>query len=357
MSDDLELSMTAMLAELEKDKDFMPSEFWQNICKKNIQMIKTSGMQNFKRTISNNYFNWMIYSMRDPQFRNVVLTWLRSPRLSTFFFRFEGERSVQTVMENRPAELKNSLAWRYGLFVSMLWDLGCKLDRYSLLSEVSEPEIGNPLRISRDGKLISQDLVNSAMELNQILSLYPSNKGRLKIAEFGAGYGRLAHLFSKTHRGQYFIFDIPPALYVSQWYLEKTFPQKRIFRFRPFSDWSEVAEEAASAEIGFFTSNQLTRFPRGYFDVVTSISTLPEMSIKQVRLFLDLFAHVAGDYIFLKQWSSWKNPVDGTDLSMADYDLGKDWRMIRCFQDPINPAFFNGIWNRVGAESSASAMF
>ena len=354
MSNDLEISMAEMLAELEKNRDFMPSEFWKDICKKNVQMIRTAGIENFKRTVSNNYFNWMIYSMKDPQFRNVVLTWLRSPRFSTFLFRFEGDRSVQTVIEDRPVELDSSLARRYGLFISMLWDIGQKLDHGGFLKKISEPEIGNPLRISRDGKLISQDLVNSALELNQIMSLERNREGRPRIAEFGAGYGRLAYLFQATQQGQYFIFDIPPALCVSQWYLSQLFPEKRIFHFRPFSDWKDVAEEAAAADIGFFTSNQMALLPRGYFDVLTSISTLPEMSMHQVRLFLDLFAHVTHQHIYLKQWSSWKNPLDGTDLSMTNYDFGANWQMRKYFQDPINPLFFNGVWTHIGTGAVSS---
>jgi putative sugar O-methyltransferase len=352
MTNDLETSLAEMLAELAKDKAFLPSEFWSDICKKNMRMIKEVGIENFKRTVSNNYFNWLIFSMRDPQFRNVVMTWLRSPRVSTLFYRFKGDRFVQTVLEDRPTELNNSLARRYGFFVSALWDIGLKLDRRGLLTKTSEPEIGNPLRISRGGKLISQDLVNSTLELNQILSLHRSRSAQFRIAEFGAGYGRLAHLFQATQSGQYFIFDIPPALYVSQWYLSKLFPEKRIFRFRPFSDWREVADEATSADIGFFTSNQIALFPEQYFDVLTSISTLPEMSMHQVRLFLKLFAHVTRDHVYLKQWSSWKNPLDGTDLSMKDYDFGDDWQLQKYVQDPINPLFFNAIWSRLDCQKA-----
>jgi hypothetical protein len=274
--------------------------------------------------------------------------------LSSLFFRFEGERLVQTVLEDCPTGLNKSLARRYGFFVSVLWDIGLKLDRHGLLKKMSEPEIGNPLRIFRGGKLISQDLVNSALELNQILSLHRSRSAHFRVAEFGAGYGRLAHLFQATQSGQYFIFDIPPALHVSQWYLTKLFPEKRIFRFRPFSDWSEIADEANSADIGFFTSNQIALFPERYFDVFTSISTLPEMSMHQVRLFLKLFAHVTRDHVYLKQWFSWKNPLDGTDLSIKDYDFGDDWHLQKCVQDPINPLFFNGIWSRLDYQGASA---
>ena len=165
------------------------------------------------------------------------------------------------------------------------------------------------------------------------------------MAELGAGYGRLGHAFLATQPGQYCIFDIPPALHVSQWYLSRLFPQKRIFGFRPFNNWAEVAAEVEQADLAFFTSNQLALVPDGYFDVVTSISTLPEMSMAQVKLFLAQFARTARGHVFLKQWTSWKNPLDGTDLTMDDYVLGENWRVTLDQVDPINPLFFNRVWS------------
>ena len=353
MSENLEAEVALMIAELEKYPDFMPSEYWKNIGAKTYQMLVDTGLENLKRTVATNYFTWMIFYMNDPQFRNVVLKWFRyCPNLKALFFRFEGDRLVQTASQEHPVALTASEARRYGMFVSMLWDIGRMLDSQGLLEKVCEPELGNPLRIFRDGKLISQDLVNSALELTQILNCPLNGSGNLRIAEFGAGYGRLAHLFHATQKGQYFIFDIPPALNVSQWYLSKLFPEKQIFRFRPFSDWEEIADEVAASEIAFFTSNQLSVFPTGYFNVLTSISTLPEMSDSQVRRFLPIFGRVAQDYIYLKQWSSWKNPLDGTNLSVDSYYFGENWQLQQRFTDPINPLFFNGIWkrlNRIGS--------
>ena len=95
---------------------------------------------------------------------------------------------------------------------------------------VNEPEIGNPFRIECGGRLLSQDLASSIVECNVVADLL-KDIPRPRVAEVGAGYGRLAHTYVSTLPGQYFIFDIPPALGVAQWYLEKALGPDRSFAF------------------------------------------------------------------------------------------------------------------------------
>lgn len=221
-----------------------------------------------------------------------------------------------------------------------------KMDKRELRAGLSEPILGNPIKIRLGERLISQDLANSIIEANVIADLLDSPSSRRRVGEIGAGSGRLAQVFAEKLHGQYVIFDIPPALYVSQWYLSQLFPNKKIFQFRPFDDFSTIEAELSSTDIAFFTANQLTKFPDGYFNVMLSISTLPEMSREQVALYIDLFQKKSADYIYLKQWKSWKNPLDGTNIGPDDYINGDEWELFRHFSDPIVPEFFNRVWHR-----------
>lgn len=158
-----------------------------------------------------------------------------------------------------------------------------RIDKRKLHVDLSEPILGNPIKIRLGETLISQDLANSIIEANVIADLLDSPSSQRRVAEIGAGSGRLAQVFAEKLQGQYVIFEIPPALYVSQWYLSQLFPDKNIFRFRPFDDFSMIEAELSSTDIAF-TANQITKFPDRYFDVMLSISTLPEMSREQVAL-------------------------------------------------------------------------
>ena len=82
------------------------------------------------------------------------------------------------------------------------------------------------------------------------------------------------------------MFDIPPALYISQWYLTTLFPERRAFRFRRFDTFEEIENEFSESDFAFFTPNQLTKFPSGYFDVFATISSIHEMRRDQISHYM-----------------------------------------------------------------------
>src|SRR5262249_4927134 len=152
-----------------------------------------------------------------------------------------------------------------------------------------EPELGNPIRVRRNGRLISQDIVNSARERNSILSaVHLDRHAPFDLAELGAGYGRLGYLMLKTTACRYFVFDIPPALYLSQWYLTSLFPERRAFLFRRFDRFDEIESELSQTDVAFFTPNQLAKFPPRYFDVFATISSVHEMRRDQISHYMTL---------------------------------------------------------------------
>jgi hypothetical protein len=157
----------------------------------------------------------------------------------------------------------------------------------------------------------------------------------------------VAHTYLSTLPGQYFIFDIPPALGVAQWYLEQTLGRERVFRFRHFDRLEEVQDEIDRASAVLLTPNQIRKFPDGYFDVMVTISSLPEMRHDQVDLFLSEFQRLSRGHIFIKQFKAWKNPTDGTDLTVESYRLGSNWRLTLDRTDPVIPFFFNRVWSRL----------
>lgn len=342
----VESSIDAMFEELETDPVFMPSRFWRDINTKNFKMLEREGLNNFKRTLTQNYYNWLVVRPTDPQFLHALRTWLRHPSMAPLRTTAEKTIRLQTTLLNEPTSLRWHQRFIYVLFVSLLWDVVCQLDKTDISRTISEPEVGNPIRISRNSRLISQDLANSLVEYNVVAELISEAHGRPRVAEIGAGHGRLAHVFLSSQQGTYFIFDIPPALNVSQWYISEVYKEKRIFRFRHFNTYEEVREQVESADIAFFTANQIRKFPPRYFDVVLSISTLPEMSLEQVTLYLELFQSLSRRHIYLKQWKSWKNPLDRTDIRVEDYVLDAHWTLQMDRTDPINPQFFNRVWRR-----------
>lgn len=323
---------------------YRPGAFWTDLLERNIEMLRANGICNLKRTVSNNYYNWLVVSWMDPQLRRAALHWLRRPRLAPLRAQMEPVGTLRVMLEDDAVTLSAKGARRYRLFVAFIWEYARREDRLGLTEWLEEPEVGNPVRLWSRRRLISQDLANSIVECN-----YAARSGGVRdgtrIAELGAGYGRLAHVFSAASRLLYCIFDIPPALAVSQWYLREVLGRDRIVPFRPYVDHESIAA-LESGTVAFFTPDQLERFPDGWFDLTQTISTLPEMPERQAEHFLDLLARKSSSEVFLKQWRSWRNDADGVKFSEERYVLPPPWRLVARRVDPVQPLFFNQRWRR-----------
>lgn len=97
------------------------------------------------------------------------------------------------------------------------------------------------------------------------------------LAEIGAGYGRLATVALQARTCRYWVFDIAPALALSEWYLSATFPDRKTFGWRPFSRWEDVAAEVTAADLAFFSIDQLSLILDRSVTVFAGISVLHEM--------------------------------------------------------------------------------
>jgi len=297
-----------------------------------MEQLQTSGYANFKRTLNLRYFNFMP-SLKNVQFRNLTKYWLMHPTLQVLTSEYK---------ETFPSDHEGFF---YKLFVSMLYEYAKSVDKEGLLGKIEEPVEGNPFRIYRKGRLISQDICNSILEYYSIMSQIPlSAKSSLSIAELGAGYDRLAFIFLKTLRCKYVIFDIPPALYVAQRYLSSLFPELRIFGFRDFDSHEEIESEYEDADLCFFTPNQLEFLPKPQFNLFLTISSLQEMRMEQIRNFFHLIDSYTHGYFYTKQWLKSVNRDDGVIISYEDYPVPPSWELIFSRKPPIQSSFFEALY-------------
>ena len=113
-------------------------------------MLRSEGIANFKRTVSNNYYNWLVTSPLDPQVRQALVTWLRRPSFTPFRARLQEPMTGLRTVDRRQAYALSSLAARrYTFFVGVLWDIAVRGDTHGLTSRLAEPEIGHPCRCAR----------------------------------------------------------------------------------------------------------------------------------------------------------------------------------------------------------------
>lgn len=318
------------------------SAFWEELAHQNIEQLERRGYENFKQTVNQNYFNWLPNNWGDNQFHNVRRFWRKRKTIHPFLLRFARPMQLEAFAQtNMMSTFKERLFYR--LFVGMLWEYARHSGPDKFLNRMEEPSLGNPLEILRYGRRISQDLANSILERNLIMRYWDSKNGNtpLTIGELGAGYGRLAYAFLKTTACRYLIFDIPPALHLSQWYLSNLFPDRRIFQFRRFADYGEIAEELSQADIAFFTPNQMEMFPESSVDIFATISSLHEMRKDQIKWYLNMLEKLSSRLLFIKQWMHTVNQADKITVTREDYTLSKGWAIIVDEPDAIQDLFFN----------------
>jgi putative sugar O-methyltransferase len=300
--------------------DNEPSAFWRQLGDDQARALETHGVETCKRTVANRYFQW--------QWR-----WRMLPRSeqARFLVRHSSPRALYRAFAE-PMELDDD-AWHgmewsradrrlYVAAVRLIWEYALRHGDQAV-TKLAEPQLGAPLPVYKGGRLISQDLANSALETAAAVRALDGTEPR-RILEVGAGYGRTAYaLLNRFPEAEYTIVDIDPARSVSRWYLTQLFPERRLTFLEPGE--SDGLGDAV-------------------FDLVTSISSLQEMTRSQVASYLGLFDRVAnGGVVYLKQWRYW-NPVDRIDFNLSKLHVPRGWVPLLHERSPIQTRFVQRAW-------------
>lgn len=329
---------------------YRASVFWTKLNQLNTEWLRQDGLENFKRTVNNNYFNWMV-SVKSVYFRNVAKnffrTLIRSPKgLISLFTVSIGDMYHRTYASSDThfGYLQKKI---YTLYVLFLYEFVKQRDQYKLFANLEEPDIGNPICIKVNGKRVSQDISNSYMEYSYIRSSLGDDFPKLKvIAEIGGGYGRLSylfHLFHQQDRLKIVMVDLPPALFIAQWYMRTAFPGAKIMTYRHFSDFSEIEESFKESSICFLLPHQLEMLPEGLLDLVINVSSLHEMSRPQINHYYSLIDHKA-KFFYTKQWVLWENPDDKITVPAVIYPTRPTWGLISARINPVHAEFFEAMF-------------
>ena len=322
---------------------YTPSAYWERLVAHHLEDLRDKGYSNFKRTLNMQYFNWGILGIIRHQLAPILRRWITRPSLAPFSAEFRDYRAGPSL---RVKSFNVVTATIYEVYVAMLADFVAASDKLSLLDKMTEPEVGNPFLISYRGRRISQDLCNSIHEFYSSTSASNISKSNFRIAELGAGYGRLGHIYlSALPDASYCVIDIPPALYISQRYLSEVFPAELIFRFREFDSFEEVRTEFESARIRFLAAHQIELLPANQFDLFVNISSLHEMSREQIANYLWQIDRLCQGHFYSKQWRVSQARSNGFILREHDYPIPERWQEIYHRQHPIQRMFFEALYN------------
>jgi putative sugar O-methyltransferase len=305
-----------------------PSRFWQRLGSQHLDDLQQYGFEHIKRHQALKYFTWRwgLGSLRGSEQLRFLLQ--NTPRrallraLTTPHARREQWSEVEWPLLDR---------WLYERAVAILWEYALGHGDRQVMA-LAEPLAGDPLPVFYRGRLISQDLANSALEVAAVKRGLGSSPVE-SILEVGAGYGRTAYaLLNVFPDAEYTIVDIEPALSISRWYLTTTLPHRRL-RFVP--------------------ADQIDEVESGSVDLAVSISSLQEMTEDQVARYISLFDRAAEDgAVFLKQWAEWENPEDGVTLRFDRYPIPTRWSELYSESAPVQTNFRQAMWSVRSGRSS-----
>ena len=335
-------ALEAMIAEINSAAPmFRPSKLWERFARQHAGEIDKYGFAQMKKTLAMNYFNFALVGIFAQSIGPALWDWIRHPRGNPLAARMVDDPEA-------PPTLKyTGLAGKiYAVYVALLYGQASSRDRDRLLDKIAEPRFGGPhlVRLS-SGQTTSQDLCNSIFEYYSIVNGNGANPDR-PIIEIGAGYGRLAYVFLKARPGcKYWIVDLPPALYVSQQYLSAVLPDRKVFTFRHFETFDEVAAEVEASDICFFSANQLQLLPDKSAGMFIAISNLHEMKREQIDFYFDEVDRVTHGVFYTKQWLSSRTTVEeGFVLRRGEYPIKPAWRNIYDERHPLQSWFFHALY-------------
>lgn len=330
-----------MISDLQRAPEiYHPSKFWLFHLLLNSGQLEESGIENFKRTVNANYFNWILDGI-EGQFETLGRKFAEKG-ISQESLRAGFDDSVAVFPEQwTPAQSE-----RYREFLVRLWTFARSCDKRGLLSHISEPPLGNPIAIRRGPLLVSQDLCNSVLEANAILDYLPTKgNGIVRVAELGAGYGRLPYvLLQAIPNLRITIIDIPPALYVAQWYYSSLLPESRVFKYREFSSYEQIRSEFENASVAFLLAHQVELLPPDSFDLFINIASLQEMRQSQIDIWLGQIDRLCSGFFYSKQYFESINDLDEVCIAEKDYPIRPHW--VELFRQPcaVQEKFFESLY-------------
>ena len=298
----------------------MVSRFWQRLNEEHSAQLADHGLESIKRVQALRYFTWRWSPRRllGPQGRYLLS---RSNPVRWVLAALTPNELGRDAWSPAPWSLGDR--WAYTVATRLLWQVALRHGD-AAVTGADEPSLGNPFPVRSDGRLISQDLANTALEIASMTEAL-GGRGPSSVVEIGAGYGRTAYgILTRYPEAAYTVIDIRPALDISRWYLETLFPDRQL----TFIDAAGGVPELPP------------------YDLAISISSLHEMTVELVDEYLGLLDRAAlpGATVYFKQWLKWWNPVDEIEMTMDRYRMPDRWRRIFERRARVQQQFGEAAW-------------
>ena len=179
---------------------------------------------------------------------------------------------------------------------NLLYELIENLDKDLLISHDSE--FGSPIGFYRENKFYTAHFLKSLLHIHFIKQNTNFNKIN-NIIELGAGIGLLGAAFLKLKKNmKYFIIDIPPALFISEYYLKSL--NYRVFGYEDLLNSKNNNINFDSYQVICIPTWRIDLLKNIRTDLFINIHSFQEMEKEQTLNYLDKISENPPSYIFLR---------------------------------------------------------
>jgi len=165
------------------------------------------------------------------------------------------------------------------------------------LDIVNLPNVGNPFGYKIDRNIVSTAQFKLHYHSQQTYNLIRDVGVKPVVAEIGGGFGGIAYyLFKIGFNGTYLGFDIPETLILEEYFLLKTFPDKKILIYN--GQECVTLDDINNYDIILMPNFMLKKIPDLCVDIVVNTRSFSEMPIETIEEYMLQINRICRKYIY-----------------------------------------------------------
>lgn len=317
--------LSLMIEDNIKQKEFYKAtSFWEVGSKVIIEDLEQNGIENFKSLKTSRSFFTPTYAfvkyldeynsfdfIKD-EFKNIIDDFKTSKKLENFLSGYSQAFSDYRVLKATNKDMK------------------------PFTDKVSESSIGNPLeQFEFDERKFSRSFLNYLLGLN-FLKSHVNTTNIETVMEIGGGFGTLGEILLRDKRNEIFYInlDIPPVAFVSTYYLENVFSDKRIANYSDLKDReilniNELKKEFDAVNTCSWQIEKIV----GKIDLFVNFISFQEMELEVVKNYCKYIQKLNPEYILLR------NIKEGKRKKLNKNDFGVDEPILAEDYDDFLPEY------------------
>lgn len=288
-----------------QDTLYKPTSFWEACSKQIVDDLKTNGIENFRALKTPRSFFVPTYAF---------INYLDD---ENSYDKVRDELKKLTSDFKMSKKLENLLDGYSHAFSDYRVLKATNKDIKPFTDKVSESSVGNPLeQFEFEGRRFSRSFLNYSLGLN-FLKSHVDTTNIKTVMEIGGGFGTLGEILLDDERNEIFYInlDIPPVAFVSTYYLQNVFINKKIGDYENLRDREVLDITTLKSEFDAINtcSWQIEKL-QGKIDLFVNFISFQEMEPDVVNNYCSHIRRLNPEFILLRNIKEGKKKKDENTL-------------------------------------------